>query len=248
MNRKLLILAVGLGLSLGSTACNKLEARDNLNKGVRAFKELKFEEAAKYFKTSSELDPSLDVAQVYLATAYFKQFEKDSSDEAAAKNAIETFEKVLQKNPSDSAAVAGIAGVYQRKKQFDKAREYYMKQTELKPDDASAFYAVASLDWTMASPHSGAYNKEEPPPVARQTEWVDEGLKYADKALALNPDHEEAQTFKNLLFREKARLAEKPEDQEAFVKQADEWFNKAIETRKRNAEKSKTIGVTIDKK
>jgi tetratricopeptide (TPR) repeat protein len=245
MNRKLLILAVALGVALGGTACNKLEARDNLNKGVREFKERDYEAAAKLFKAATELDPNLAIAQVYLATAYFKQFEKDTSDETAANNAIATFEKVLARSPSDSDAVAGIAGVYQRMKKFDKAREYYMKQTQLKADDAAAFYAIASLDWTMASPQSGAYPKEDPPPVTRQLELVDEGLQYADKALAINPDHEEAQTFKNLLFREKARLAEKPEDQAAFVKQADEWFEKAIETRKRNAEKNKRIGVVV---
>jgi tetratricopeptide (TPR) repeat protein len=229
-------------------ACAKLEARDNLNKGVRAFKSGDFEGAAKLFKTASELDPNLQVAEIYLATSYFKMFEKDSADEVSANNAIETFEKVLTRTPGDSDAVAGIAAVYQRMKRFDKAREYYMKQTQLKVDDASAFYAIASIDWTMASPGSGAYSPEDPPPVERQMELVDEGLQYADKALSIDPDHEDAQNFKNLLFREKARLSEKPEDQESFVRQADEWFEKAKATRKRNAEKSKQAGIIIEQK
>lgn len=245
MNRRLLVLAFSLGLAAASTACAKLEARDNLNKGVRAFKTGDFEGAAKLFKTATELDPTLSVAEVYLATAYFKQFEKNPSEEAAATSAIETFEKVLQRNPSDPDAVAGIAAVYQRMRKFDKAREYYMKQTQLKSDDASAFYAVASVDWTMAS------NKDDPPPDERQAELVDEGLQYADKALAINPDHEEAQSFKNLLFREKARLADKngkPDEAGAYIKQADEWMDKAIETRKRNAEKPRQTGIIIEKK
>jgi tetratricopeptide (TPR) repeat protein len=250
MMQKFLILALSAGLLVAATGCSKLEARDNLNKGVRAFKSNDFEGAAKLFKKAVELDPSLDIAEVYLATAYFRQFDKDTTDEAAAKNAIEMFEKALKRNPADRDAVAGIAGVYQRKREFEKAREYYLKQTEVDPKDVSAFYAVASLDWTMASPQSGAYNKEEPPPDERQAQWVDEGLLYVDKALALNPDYEEAQTYKNLLFREKARLAEKagkPDEQALYTKQADEWFDKAVATRKKNAEKDKQPGVVVGK-
>ncbi|HEX4997583.1 MAG TPA: tetratricopeptide repeat protein [Terriglobia bacterium] len=247
MKHRLLILGVALTLAFSSAACTKLQARDNLNKGVRAFKLGNFEEAAKLFKTAIELDPSLDVAEVYLATAYYKQYEKDS-DETAAKNAIETFEKVLEKNPTDGDAVAGIAGVYSKMNRYDKARDYYLKQTQLKADDATAFYAVASLDWKMASPQSGTYSveSEDAPSKERQTEWIDEGLQFVDKALAINPDYEDAQTFKNLLFREKARLAEdgSPE-QAAFIKQADEWFEKAIETRKKNAEKNKALGIVV---
>jgi tetratricopeptide (TPR) repeat protein len=245
MNRRFSTLVLLLGLATGAAACNKLEARDSLNKGVRAFKSQDFEGAAKLFKTATELDPNLTVAEIYLATAYFKQFEKDPSEKAAADSAIETFEKIIKRNPADPDAVAGIAAVYQKMGRHDKAREYYMKQTELKADDPTGYYAVASLDWSMAA------NKDEPLPEDRQAELIEEGLKYADKALTLNPDHEGSMDYKNLLYREKARLADaqgKLDEAAAYNKQADEWFDKAVETRKKNGEKSKQSGIIIEKK
>jgi hypothetical protein len=44
MRRALLVLLVGAGLLL-SVGCNKLKARDNLNKGVQAYKNARYEEA-----------------------------------------------------------------------------------------------------------------------------------------------------------------------------------------------------------
>jgi hypothetical protein len=43
-------------------------------------------------------------------------------------------------------------------------------------------------------------------------------------------------TYKNLLLREKARLAVDPAEKARLTALADEWFNKALETRKLNAQ------------
>ena len=44
-----LMLAFLAILSLATTRCAKLQARDNLNKGVRAFREAHYENAVTYF-------------------------------------------------------------------------------------------------------------------------------------------------------------------------------------------------------
>ena len=51
MNRsmKLLALTVAALLLFGATGCNKLKARDRLNKGVTAFKNVQYETAIKNF-------------------------------------------------------------------------------------------------------------------------------------------------------------------------------------------------------
>src|SRR5215510_10762747 len=64
----LLILAAGV------SGCNKLRARDLLNKGVAAFKEAQFDKAVENFKEAKELDPDLMNARLYLATAYASQY------------------------------------------------------------------------------------------------------------------------------------------------------------------------------
>ena len=70
-----LAATVGLiALAVLSVGCNKLKARDNLNKGVNAFKAGQYTAAADDFKTAIDLDPDLPSARLYLATAYMTQY------------------------------------------------------------------------------------------------------------------------------------------------------------------------------
>ena len=57
-------------LARRSVGCDKLKARDKLNKGVNAYKDGQFDRAIEDFKQAKELDPTLTNAQLYLATAY----------------------------------------------------------------------------------------------------------------------------------------------------------------------------------
>src|SRR5580698_9340375 len=67
--RRTASLAALLILTVGVSGCNKLKARDKLNKGVTAFKAGKSDDAIEDFKEAQDLDPSLMNARIYLATA-----------------------------------------------------------------------------------------------------------------------------------------------------------------------------------
>jgi tetratricopeptide (TPR) repeat protein len=227
-------------LALASASCAKLQARDNLNKGVRAFRDTHYENAVSYFKKAVELDPDLTTAEIYLGTAYAQQFVPNGRGEDNDKNAklaIQTFEDVLKHDSGNVNAVAGLASIYQNTQDLQKAHEYYMKYATLDSTNPVPYYAIGSLDWIIV------YDKNNPPPPEDQVKLIDEGLTNLDKALALNQDYEDAMTYKNLLYREKARLSDNEEDKKKLTAQADEWFNKALETRKRNAEKKKGLPV-----
>src|SRR5437868_13377259 len=58
----------------GVSGCNKLKARDLLNKGVGAFKNGQYDAVVEDFKQAKDLDPSLLNARLYLATAYSRQY------------------------------------------------------------------------------------------------------------------------------------------------------------------------------
>jgi tetratricopeptide (TPR) repeat protein len=239
------MLALLAILALASTGCAKLQARDNLNKGVRAFRDAHYDNAVKYFQQAVQLDPELTTAEIYLATAYAQQFVPGSREEESRKNAdmaIQTFEKVLQRDPQNVNAIAGLANIYQNLGQEDtknltKSHDYYMKYASLDSKNPIPFYAIGSLDWLIV------YDKNNPPPVEEQAKLIDEGLEYLDKALALNPDYDDAMTYKNLLYREKSRIATSEEEKKKLTEMADEWFNKGLETRKKNAEKNKAVAV-----
>ena len=104
--RVLTVLAVLLAL-FSTVGCNKLRARDQLNKGVLAYKNAKYEDAIEHFKNAVDLDPSLTNARLYLATAYMGQYipGADSPDNNRyAEQAIETFTDGAGPAPSQRAA------------------------------------------------------------------------------------------------------------------------------------------------
>jgi len=64
-------VAAALLLVLGSSlGCQKLKERDQLVKGINAFKAGKYEVAIDFFQKAVAIDPSDSMAQLYLATAY----------------------------------------------------------------------------------------------------------------------------------------------------------------------------------
>src|SRR5687768_9771207 len=114
-HKKLMFALLAIA-ALASTSCAKLQARDNLNKGVRAFRDAHYENAVDYFKEAIRLDPALTNAELYLATAYAQQFIPGAQSEDNQKNAdmaIATFENVLKREPSNVTAIGGLASIYQ---------------------------------------------------------------------------------------------------------------------------------------
>jgi Tfp pilus assembly protein PilF len=68
-------LAAGMAaMALLATGCQKLQSRDQLNKGVQAYKNAQYPQAVENFKRAVELDPAFPTARLYLATAYMSQY------------------------------------------------------------------------------------------------------------------------------------------------------------------------------
>src|SRR6266849_5932053 len=114
--RMLALMALGLAL-FSTVGCNKLKARDQLNKGVQSYKNARYEEAIEHFKNAVQLDPSLTNARLYRATAFAEQ-------------AIDEFKKVLDTNPPKEQQIhslKGIASLYFNMKKMDLSKQYYQK-------------------------------------------------------------------------------------------------------------------------
>jgi len=204
------------------------EARDTLNRGVSAFRNADYEAAIALFKQAVVIDPEFTVAEVYLATAYAQRYVpgvQTRENLAFAANAIESFKHVLSEDPNNTNALLGLASLYQNSNQFQEARETYLTASKLDLQNAILFYNVGSIDWILV------YDKNNPLPFGQQSLLIEEGLANLDSALALSPQYEEAMTYKNLLLREKARLAVDPAEKARLTALADEWFNRALEIR-----------------
>lgn len=268
MNRKwtysLAVLAVALGALLG-TGCQKLRARDQLNRGVQAFRNAKYTEAVERFKTAVELDPNFDTARLYLAMAYFQQFipgAESPENLQMVRAAKEQFNKVLEKNPNNTVALAsiaqlnynetqGISDLDLKAKKLDEAREWYEKLAKADPKYKEAFYSLGVITWGKWYPVLGKaradlhMRPEDPGPLkdkkvrdelrAKYLEMVNDGIKNLDKALEIDPRYDDAMAYLNLLYRERADLADTPEEYKGDIKQADEWLQKTLDTRKAKA-------------
>lgn len=247
------------------TGCQKLKARDELNKGVRAYKDAQFNAAIEHFQEAIKLDPQLINARVYLAIAYASQFVPGSPAEAnqrMGEAAIKAFEDVLQLDPGNITSLSYMASLHlnigatqktieEIRPWLDKAKQYRRRLMELEPRKAEHPYSVGVYDWTLTyRPRMELRNKmgllrpEQPIPrrereqlAEQNSAFVDEGIQMLQQALKLDPEYADAMAYLNLMYREKADLAASADEREAWLKQADDLAERAsqILQRKRQA-------------
>jgi len=262
MNRstKVLAFAVLAFLMLTATGCNKLRARDQLNKGVQAYKGAKYEEAIQKFQKAVALDDSLLNARLYLATAYANQYIPGANtpeNNRNAEQAINEFKKVLERDPQNITSLKGIASLYFQMQKFDEAKEYNRKIIAADPNDPEAYYSIAVIDWTQTyKPRMEERNKlglkpEEPIKDKKVCEalkeknsaTVQEGMDALEKALKLREDYDDAMAYYNLMWREKADLeCGDAQAREEDLKKADSWVDQTLAAKKRKADKAAQQG------
>ena len=260
----LLVAAIAPLIFIGG--CDKLRARDKLNKGVEAYKAGQYDAAIEDFKDAKELDPNLTNAQIYLATAYASQYIPGAPSEQNVRlgtQAVNEFKEVLQVDPNNLSAIDGIgsilfqmAGTPYDPKKFEESKSYHQKHIELKPNDPEPYYWIGVIDWTLAFRGNGelraAYNREhvnkqvrddDPLPPAVRAEYVakygalvDEGVAYLQKSIQLKPDYDDAMAYLNLLYRRKADMVESADERANLKKQADELIDKVKEIKQKRAE------------
>src|SRR5215467_11422488 len=258
-------LAGAACLVLVSAGCDKLRARDQLNKGVAAYKNARYEQAIDHFKEAVALDGTLQNAKLYLATAYAQQYIPgvDSPENLQnANSAIEQYKLVLNQDAKNVNSIKGIAYLYLQMKKFDDAKTYYHKAIDLDPNDPEAYYSIGVIDWTQAyQPRMEERSKlglrpDEPlkdKKVCAQLRdqhgpVIQDGLDALSKAISLRQDYDDAMAYMNLLYREKAdRECDEPDARAADLKTADEWVDKTMAAKKAKAEKqSGAQGITLD--
>ena len=272
--RLLTLAAVGLALFSG-VGCEKLKARDQLNKGVKAYKDNHYEQAIDHFQQAVQLDPSLINARMYLATAYVSQYIPgvDSPDNLrTADEAIKEYQTVIDMNPSREQKVnsaKGIAYLYLNQKKWDDAKKYYRMASDLDPNDPEPYYSVGVIDWTAAyqprmeeraklgmkpEEHLSAKSKDQKKVCedlkAKNAPAIQEGIDSLNKAIQLRSDYDDAMAYMNLMYRERADVecddeAARAED----LKTADHWVDETMRVKKAKAEKAAQAqggGITMD--
>lgn len=266
--RTVVLITATAALALFATGCEKLKARDNLNKGVQAFKTSKFNVAVDHFKEAVRLDPEFPTARLYLATAYMSQFipgADSPENQQHAKAAEQEFLKVLETDPKNELAIESLASLHysqaqgnqpldQKLKRLDEAAEWYTKLASVNPQAKTAYYSLGVITWAKWYPRlMETLNKlgmkaEDPSPIkdkkvkeALKAQWlqpINDGIANLQKALEVDGEYDEAMAYMNLLIRERAYLADTPEQYKKDIDTADEWVTKAMDTKKIKAERA----------
>jgi tetratricopeptide (TPR) repeat protein len=272
--RLLTLAAVALAL-FSSVGCDKLKARDQLNKGVKAYKDNHYEQAIDHFQKAVELDPALINARMYLATAYVSQYipgVESPENVRTAQQAIDEYQRVIDANPSRDQKVnsaKGIAYLYLNEKKWDDAKKYYRMASDLDPNDAEPYYSVGVIDWSACyaprmearailgmkpDEHLSAKNKDQKKVCeemkAKNSAAIQEGIDSLDKAIKLREDYDDAMAYMNLMYRERADIeCDDEAARAADLKTADQWVDKAMTAKQARAAKAaaaQTGGITVD--
>jgi tetratricopeptide (TPR) repeat protein len=259
-------------LILGAAGCDKLKSRDDINKGIASFRNAKYGDAVEKFKEAAALDPTNENAGLYLATSYMSQWipGADSPENLNfASMAQQEFNKVLEKDPNNTTALASMASIAfnqaaplppdQKIAKLDEAAKWNKRLIEADPKNKEALYTLGGpIVWAKWYPalmtaKAGLHMKpEDPGPIKdkkvkdelkeKYLPMVDEGIANLQKALDLDKEYEDAMAYMNLLVRERADLLDNPEDYKKQIDIADSWMQRVLDTKKLKAARAPATG------
>jgi tetratricopeptide (TPR) repeat protein len=256
-------LLAGVLLLLAS-GCSKLRARDQLNKGIASFRNARYNEAVDHFKQSIALDPTYVNAHLYLATSYMIQWipgaESPENLEYVNK-ARQEFLNVLQQDPNNTNALAYLANMAynqaqslpedQKLAKFDEAADWDKKLLKIDPQNKEAYYYLGVIAYNKFHPalmlaEVNLHMKpEDPGPLKDKTvkedlktkysAIIDDGIANLQKALDIDKEYDDAMAYMNLLVRERAYLLDDSDEYKKQIAVADNWLQKALDTKKMKA-------------
>jgi tetratricopeptide (TPR) repeat protein len=163
-----------------------------------------------------EMDPKETSSYFGLANIY-----EQSGDYERAEQMLT---KAREMRPNDAAVYMHLAGFYNRQGDFTKTMDALNARTKQEPNNPEAHYTVATYYWEKAY-------RDFTTPEADKIKFVQQGIVAIDEAIRLNPKYFEALTYKNLLLRVQANLEKNPARQQALLREANEWRDKAQQVR-----------------
>lgn len=251
-------LACVLLLLSNASAQQFAAAQAEVQAGAKAMGEGNYPDAIAHLEKATQLVPDLANAHLSLANAYAHQYVpgvESPENNALAENAIDHYQKVIDIGSMRTTfvtAAKGIGYMYSQMGKYSEAKDAYGKAKGYDPRDAEPPYAIAVIDWTMASQFRDQERKKlgmkpveslgaKDPKVClvvKEKNWsnVEEGIDNLKSALELRPTYEDAMNYMSLLYVERADIeCTDPAMRKSDLKNADVWSAKTLAARKSNA-------------
>jgi tetratricopeptide (TPR) repeat protein len=258
-------LAILVFTASGCGLINRIRAKNQLNEAARAYHEGHFEEAEQYSRRALELDPESKSAPLFIARTLHAQYKpgvQAPDNIAKANEAIQAYQKILERDPKNEEAYKAIAYLYGSTKQDDKLRSWILARANDPTADpakrAEAYTILASKDWDcsfkiteLPTNHTtvleaGNRAKITYKKPAQQKDFdtaqacVKRGLEEVENAIKLDPNNESAWSYKTNLLIEAIRLAEmdgKTDQKAQLEKQREEAQKRTSELSQINQKK-----------
>ncbi len=225
----LVLIVVGSG---GCTLVNKIRAKNELNETARSYRDGRFEEAEQHAKRALYLDPDNKTAPIFIARVIHQQY-KPGVDQpeniAKAREAIDAYKHVLEKDPNNEEAYKAISVLLAAIKDEKNLRDWISKRANdpNQPSEkrAEAYAILAGKDWDcsfkvtelpdvkVTSTEGGnakvTYKKpKEQKDFDKIQQCVARGLEEAETAIKYDPNNESAWSYKTNLLLEQAKFAD----------------------------------------
>jgi len=225
------ILALFVAASAGCTLVNKIRAKNELNETARAYRDGHFEEAEQHAKRALYLDPSSKTAAIFIARIIHQQYKPgvDTPENVAkAREAIEAYRYILEKDPNDEEAFKAISVLYAAIKDDEKLRAWILARANdsnmSSEKRAEAFAILAGKDWDCSfkitdlpgvkvttseggTPGVTYQKPKDQKDFDNIQKCVTRGLEEAETSIKYDPNNESAWSYKTNLLLEAAKLA-----------------------------------------
>lgn len=256
--RVAIVLVILVATNSGCGVINRIRAKNQLNEAARAYREGRFEVAEQHSRRAAELDAENKTAPMFIARTIHAQYRpgvQSPENVAKANQAIEAYQKILEKNPNDDEAYKAIAYLLGATKAEDKLRQWITARASsdsTEPEKrAEAYIVLASKDWdcsfkitelpsnkttTIDPTNNSAKVSYKKPSDQKDFDTaqlcVKQGLAEAENAIKFDPNNESAWSYKTNLLLEAAKLAEmdgKADQKADFQKQYEAALKRTTE-------------------
>ncbi len=224
--------------SSGCGMVNRIRAKNELNEAARAYREGQFPVAEQHSRRALELDPDNKTALSFIARTIHAQYRpgvQAAENVAKANEAIQAYQRILEKDPKNDEAYKAIAYLYGALKDEDKLKSWITARavdSSVAPEKrAESYIVLASKDWdcsfkitelptnkttTLQDGNRAVVSYKKPKDQKdfdTAQKCVKRGLEEVENAVKLDPNSEGAWSYKTNLLLEASKLAEMEGDQ-----------------------------------
>ena len=185
------------------------------------------DKALAVFEDVLDKDPENASALAYVASLYFNMGDKMDM-------AKEYYNRLIAADDQNKEArytMGVIAWIEVYQLRLDTRATYYMSQ-----EDPGPLKAWCDTNRRLSRKDRAACNADREKLLEEGLPVVDGGMKHLEKAIELDADYGDAMAYLNLLYRERADLAETKEEHDEYTAQADHWVQETLDAKKRVAE------------